>query len=106
MLGKGLSEFRRAKNELKSTFETHLHELEREANTTAEPPSKTPSYASPRYPYTFDEYGQSEPNYSSPAPIQESSSEPPKAVEGTVPRSNGVHPAGTDQIEAKQEHPA
>jgi len=31
MLGKGLTEFRRAKNELKSSFEGHMRELEREA---------------------------------------------------------------------------
>ena len=31
LLGKGLSEFRRAKSELKTTFDTHMRELEREA---------------------------------------------------------------------------
>ncbi len=35
LLGKGLTEYRRAKSELKSTFETHLRELEREANVDA-----------------------------------------------------------------------
>src|SRR5438128_11674923 len=60
-LGKALSEFRRAKNELKSTFETHLQELERETridlNTPKlEPPSYTsPTYTSPSYSYPYDD---------------------------------------------------
>src|ERR1700761_7778016 len=61
MLAKGLTEFRRAKNELKTTFESHLHELEKE--TRLEQPSYTPPPAvqsSSSYPYSYDEYGHSE----------------------------------------------
>ena len=52
MLAKGLTEFRRAKNELKSTFESHLHELERETRIETSS-SSTPSYSSPPLPLYF-----------------------------------------------------
>jgi sec-independent protein translocase protein TatA len=65
MLGKGLSEFRRAKNELKATFETHLHELEKEARVETQPPTASYDYSAPHYPQTYDEQGQSESSYSS-----------------------------------------
>lgn len=113
LLGKGLSEFRRAKNELKSTFETHLSELEREArlenSTTA---AKTPStdYSSSSYTYPYEEY----PSYdSTSSPEYEGRSvepEPPQQpalehspVEGTVPRGNGVRPAEPASV-AVEEH--
>lgn len=57
-LGKALSEFRRAKNELKSTFETHLHDLEREVRLDTQTPKlEAPSSSGPAsysYPY-YDE---------------------------------------------------
>lgn len=56
MLGKGLSEFRRAKNEFKNTFETHMRELERETNPNPAP--STPDYSSKSYSYPYDEQGQ------------------------------------------------
>ena len=60
LLGKGLSEFRRAKSELKNTFDTHMRELEREANM-AEQSDRTkkvlaaqttnlPAYTPPEFP--------------------------------------------------------
>ncbi len=83
MLGKGLSEFRRAKNELKATFETHLSELEKE---TQPPPSKPVStstdYSSVQYPYAYDEYGQYG-DYSS----SSGSPEPPALQEAGVLRA-------------------
>jgi len=107
LLGRGLREFNRAKSELKSTFESHMRELEREANLEKETlsigstSSYTPDYSSPRYPYQYDEYGQ-EPNTVAAvehpqlaAPQSEpQSAETPTAtpVNGTVARSNGVHP--------------
>ena len=45
LLGKGLTEFRRAKNELKTTFESHMQELEREAKLSETPKSSTASQA-------------------------------------------------------------
>jgi sec-independent protein translocase protein TatA len=121
LLGKGLTEYRRAKSELKSTFETHLRELEREANVEAALKNTTSPYSSPTSiaSTTYDEYGH-EPSYSSPTPYLENAlSEPVSSpsstasatatqdaeayretpsstavspVAGTVPRSNESHP--------------
>ena len=81
LLGKGLTEYRRAKSELKSTFETHLRELEREANVDAALKSVKDSYSSPSLTSynsttTHDPYGH-EPSYSDPAPYVGSASELP-----------------------------
>ena len=58
MLGKAVSEFRRAKNDLKSpTFESHLSELEREVEAEKYSGSNT-DYSSVHYPYQNDEQGQ------------------------------------------------
>jgi sec-independent protein translocase protein TatA len=122
LLGKGLTEYRRAKSELKSTFETHLRELEREANVDAALKNVTSPYSSSASisSSTYDDYGH-EPSYSTPAPYPEIASQETESshsstasatasqdaeayrdtpsptvtpVAGTVPRSNGVH--GTD----------
>jgi sec-independent protein translocase protein TatA len=125
LLGKGLTEYRRAKSELKSTFETHLRELERDANVDAALKTSTSPYSSPTSitSTTYDEYGQHEPSYSSPLPYPEiASSEPVSSpsstasatatqdaeayretpssipVPGTVPRSQGVQPAETHSV--------
>jgi TatA/E family protein of Tat protein translocase len=122
LLGKGLTEFRRAKNELKSTFETHLRELEREANLNdalkaANTPYSSPLSVAPSY----DESGHYDPSYSSPTPYQVAASSTPDSspsstasatatqdaeayretpstaaspVAGTVPRSNDAAPEG------------
>jgi sec-independent protein translocase protein TatA len=126
LLGKGLTEYRRAKSELKSTFETHLRELEREANVDSALKSVTSPYSSPTSisSTSYDEYGH-EPSYSSPAPYPEAASSEPAVsspsstasvtatqdaeayretpsttavspVAGTVPRSNGVHPPAAE----------
>ena len=111
LLGRGLTEFRRAKNELKATLETHMRELEREVNLEKENTSTAsispykPDYSTPRYP--FDEYGR-EPEVGAPAEapqITAAASEPaqpetvpeaivptPAPANGTVARSNGVQP--------------
>jgi sec-independent protein translocase protein TatA len=134
LLGKGLTEFRRAKNELKSTFESHLHELERE--TQLESPSKTPApdYSSPQYPYSYDEYGEHGSSYGSSSESHDaavsnetSASESSTAsatatqdaeanrehasptsspVTGTVPRSNGSQSVEPLSAAVKEEHPA
>lgn len=59
MLGKGLTEFRRIKNEFSRTVETHMRELEREAKLSEmqstpksiSPVSNYPSSSSYSYPY-------------------------------------------------------
>ena len=118
-LGKGLSEFRRAKNELKATFDSHMQEIERE--TRLEPPS---SSSSSNYTYPYEDYNRYDSDYQSPqreltgeqqaaidenaaaadpaahgvSPLEEAAVEeagPAQAspqVAGTVPRSNGVQP--------------
>ena len=122
LLGKGLTEFRRAKNELKSTFETHLRELEREANVNDALKSVNAPYSSPlSVSSSYDESGHYDPSYSSPTPYQVAASSTPASlppatasatatedaeanretlssaaapVVGTVPRSNGAAPEG------------
>jgi TatA/E family protein of Tat protein translocase len=134
LLGKGLTEFRRAKNELTSTFESHLHELERETRLDTKPAAAIPDYSSPHDPYPYDEYGQSDSNYGSNSEPHETAasqetavSEPSTAsatatqdaeanrehapevsspVAGTVPRSNGSHSVESLSAAAKEEHPA
>ena len=120
-LGKALSEFRRAKSELKATFETHMNEIERETRLDSSSTSST------SYSYPYDDYGQQDHSYGSsstdqisspqptaevPAPATESSSKPTTAesashpaahtpVADTVPRVNGVQPISAA---AEKEH--
>lgn len=110
-LGKALSEFRRAKNELKATFESHMNEIEKETRLESTSSSSTP------YSYPYDDYGQQDYSHGSSSPEQissaDSSSHVPAAIESspngttgavtetppahapvadTVPRLNGVQP--------------
>jgi len=100
LLGKGMTEFRRAKNELKSTFDTHMRELEREAQL--EEAKKNPTAAAPApvynpYKYMADESGNVSGDYGynglSEPPVESHAAEAPAlpaapAVAGTVPRSS------------------
>ena len=130
MLGKAISEFKRAKNELKSTFETHLQELERETRLL-ENSSTSSTNNSPTYSYPYEEYNRYEPEsneYSAPSrvagteethsalPAPESSvaseersgSEHTEAlppVSGTVARVNGTRPLEENIEPAREEHP-
>src|SRR5579885_61289 len=70
MLGKAVAEFRRAKSELKATFETHLSELERETRTSLDTTNNT--YTSPQYPYPYDDYGRYDSDYGSTSTPNES----------------------------------
>src|SRR5438309_1925982 len=81
-LGKALSEFRRAKNELKATLETHMQELERE--TRLESGS---SYTPPSYSYPYDEYGQHDTGYGTTPELSDSS------TAGALPATTETHPA-------------
>lgn len=104
-LGKALTEFRRAKNELKNTFETHMRELEREARIETQPTylsNSTPDYSSSTYTNSYDEYGRSEPPVE-PTPAVSSTS---PAIEGSVPRSNGFHSVSSPALPKEEEHPA
>lgn len=128
MLGKGLSEFRRAKNELKNTFETHLQELEREAKLSEQPkqlPRATPTeYSSVSYPYPYDEAGTQQtpevthsvaatyvPDLPGPSENGTAYVHAGPVVNGTVPRANGTQPPAqpaTDYppLSHEGEHPA
>jgi sec-independent protein translocase protein TatA len=112
-LGKALTEFRRAKNELKASFETHLNELEREARQSGLQSSNTVTdYSPPRYSHPYEDYGHPSdesslseshaiataepPAISAPAAeytidSHDVSSSETSPVAGTVPRSNGFH---------------
>lgn len=116
-LGKALSEFRRAKNELKTTFESHMRELERETQLESPPSSYTPA----PYTYPYDDYGRytgddnssasREPNVEQKAAIEanaaaadpvpyglqsDESASSVTPVAGTVPRNNGTHAVATN----------
>jgi hypothetical protein len=100
------SEFRRAKNELKSTFESHLHELEREARLDDTSYSPSDHHSPARYPHAYDDYkyDSAEPSFSESQPptldspateqseAQIESPAPNVAPADTVPRNNGVQP--------------
>jgi TatA/E family protein of Tat protein translocase len=121
-LGKALSEFRRAKNELKSSFETHLRELERE--TQFSQTSSSSNYSPAQYPQPYEDYSRTDADRSPAAPyalepgapaalpaaLEEADSAPQVAsaesapVAGTVPRSNGFHPADPVTAASEQEH--
>jgi TatA/E family protein of Tat protein translocase len=105
LLAKGLTEFRRAKNELKSTLDTHMRELEREVNledAKKNPPAAVPAYKP--YSYMADEHGKVSSDYgyngASEPPVEshaltaaETPSLPPAPPpEGAIPRypSNGA----------------
>jgi sec-independent protein translocase protein TatA len=122
-LGKALSEFRRAKNELKASFETHLNELEREVRQTGSQPNPADDYSPARYSHPYEDYGResyssslSEPHAIAPPELSATPAaaaefadgahqlSPPESVPvaGTVPRSNGFHigdhvPPSTEQ---------
>ena len=95
-LGKALTEFRRAKNELTRTFESHMQELEKE---TRQEPVK--DFTPATYSYPYDEYGR----YDQPVQQVTEAEKPtvhtyevpaslppvPPVVMGTVARSNGTH---------------
>ena len=129
-LGKAITEFRRAKNELKTTFESHLQELEKETrlleNSSTSSSNNSPSYS---YPYEdYNRYDPGSPDYSAPSQITSAetsdpaslptastgSSEEPQtdfenphaapSITGTVARVNGVRPIEEGIETAREEH--
>ena len=109
LLGKGLTEFRRAKSELTSTFESHLHELERETRLETTPSSSTPDYSSPHDPYPYDEYGQSDSSYESTDGSNidgsnQASHETDHSYEAAVSEPSTASATATQDAEANREH--
>ena len=125
LLGKGLTEFRRAKNELKATLETHMNELDREVRASEfdSQPKQISKAASPyspvSYPYPYEDSAPYEAPVSQPTPAP---SEPiaqgtrheeasltaavAQPVEGTVPRSNGLRPVAPVSMGPEEERRA
>ena len=131
-LGKAITEFRRAKNELKSTFESHLQELEKETRLLDKPSTSATADYSPTYSYPYEDYnrydpaspdysapariGSAETSQSAPAPEVPSSSgdqlkeetanpHPVQPLTGTVARTNGGRPLEENVETAREEHP-
>jgi sec-independent protein translocase protein TatA len=132
-LGKALTEFRRAKNELKATFDSHLSELDREVNLQSISAPST-NYSSPDYSYSHGDYGSYDSDYHSPSVPYEtngsheaSTSQPTTAsatapqdaeahrdhpssqespVAGTVSRSTGVQPVESGSLATEEKHSA
>ena len=116
-LAKAISEFRRAKNELKTTFETHMRELERETKIELPDLNET---SNSRFTYPYEDYNQydTSPYQSSSPPAIEAapeesstgekssetiSTEISSPVQDTVARSNGTQSSG---YAAREEHRA
>ena len=102
-LGKALSEFRRAKNELRNTLQGHLSELEREARLSGPSATSTSSYSPPTYSHPYEEYGRRsyESEIQTEAPAAPAIPENAPVV-GTVPRSNGNY---TGHASTEEENP-
>jgi sec-independent protein translocase protein TatA len=99
-LGKAITEFRRASNELKSTFESHLSDLEKEVQLEKQPDYSrtTTAPSSVTYPYTHDEYGQYSGEYN-PAP------DTPVEPE-TAPHSPSAQTESTPSHKTEESHSA
>jgi sec-independent protein translocase protein TatA len=97
-LGKALSEFRRAKSELKATLESHMNEIERETRLE----STSASSASTSYSYPYDDYGQHDYSYTSSSTEQITSPEtsPTPATPALEESPNGIAPAASPAIPA------
>ena len=129
MLGKAITEFRRASNELKSTFESHLSELERENQSLKQTlnsyvnsdSSSSYSYEHSDYNHYDTDYHQYPESYDSAAPQEEIASATATQdatadreedhlavqphVEGTIARSSNL-PEEVHQSTAQESHPA
>lgn len=73
-LGKGMAEFRRASNELKSTFEREMNNLERENESVKEVTSQYA--ATPNYDYPYEDYSHSQETTSSASAPQAAETNP------------------------------
>lgn len=123
-LGKAITEFRRASNELKATFESHLSELEKENQSIKESlsPYTAPDYSSSysydnEYHYDSDHQlsGSTESSASQPttasatatqdAPASRDEQTTAPHVEGTVARSS-TYPTENHHASNEEKHPA
>lgn len=105
-IGKAISEFRRASNELKSTFEQQMHSLERETESLKEPTRYPDYYESNDPTVSASEVPGAESHGAAEAATYEHAVEAVTGVEGTVPRT-GVgdfdsHPDPHQTVETPQ----
>jgi TatA/E family protein of Tat protein translocase len=95
-VGKALTEFRRASNELKATFDRELSSLEREDQSIKE---VTSSYDPSNYNYNYDYSYDSHSDDGSSASSQESTATEPTTVGASATQGaeakNGTAPEGT-----------
>jgi len=123
-LGKAITEFRRASNELKATFESHLSELEKENQSIKESlsPYTAPDYSSS---YSYDNEYQYDSDHQLSGSTESSASQPTTAsatatqdapasrdeetaaphVAGTVARST-TYPTEPHHASDEETHPA
>ena len=124
-MAKAISEFRRASNELKATFESHLSELEKENQSLKE---SLTTFTSPDYSggYSYDsEYKYGSDSHQSSGSLETSASQSTTAsatalqdasasrdehaaapqIEGTVARST-TYPTETHHASDEEPHPA
>ena len=100
-IGKGMAEFRRASNELRSTFEREMSTLEQEKQSLhtemAQITSATSDYAYPgTSDYTYDDYSSSYDSTSSDSAPQAAESNPAPTSD-----SPGESPINTEKTESE-----
>jgi TatA/E family protein of Tat protein translocase len=109
LLGKGLTEFRRAKNELKSTFETHLSELDREVRASeyqTKQINSTSTYTPSSYSYPYEDNAPYEPpvtdeiaGVNDVPPVEIAAEQIPSVQAGPVPEGTVARVNGTRHVE-------
>ena len=126
-IGKAITEFRRASNDLKATFEREMHTLERESESLKEVTQKASAeihsqtadiHSQTNYEYPYYDSGAygSEPYDSTPhdsstvSATEVAGAETPGTqaaphVEGTVARGEAPHASGTETAVAAEPHP-
>ena len=100
-LGKAMAEFRRAKEELKSTFDTHMKELERESQSLRETTNKFTSEISNSYYNSYEDssyydsgtYHSSEPTHTAESEPSSVSASAPQDAEQTHVAATTTHHA-------------
>lgn len=107
-LGKAITEFRRASNELKATFESHLSELDKENQSIKQSLS---SYTSPDYSssYSYDnEYHSYDSGYHQSSGSEETSASQSTTASATAPEdaqaNRDEHAAVSPHIEGTVAH--
>jgi len=83
-IGKGMSEFRRASNELRNTFEREMHNVERETEPLKD---AARSFSETTYDYPSDDYTESPDPTASVSAAPAAESQPAPTGEASQPKS-------------------